>query len=68
MVREEMEIAAHEIGGIDQVPDVMSIVAFDKNAVRLQVAVVCPVGCTPLFCQSRGIRPDLSAGLYAGEE
>ena len=44
MVREEMEIAAHEIGGIDQVPDVMSIVAFDKNAVRLQVAVVCPVG------------------------
>lgn len=44
MVKEEMEIAAHEIPGIENVPDVMSIVAFDHNSVRLQVAVVCPVG------------------------
>ena len=44
MVKEEMEIAAKEVDGIDAVPDVMSIVAFDKNSVRLQVAVVCPVG------------------------
>ncbi len=44
MVREEMEIAAHEIPGIKDVPDVMSIVAFDHNSVRLQVAVICPVG------------------------
>ncbi len=44
MVREEMEIAAREVDGMDQVPDVMSIVAFDPNAVRLQVAVMCPVG------------------------
>ena len=44
MVREEMEIAAKEVNGIDKVPDVMSIVAFDKNAVRLQVAVTCPIG------------------------
>ena len=44
MVKEEMEIAAREVDGIDEVPDVMSIVAFDKNSVRLQVAVVCPVG------------------------
>ena len=44
MVKEEMEIAAKEVEGIDAVPDVMSIVAFDKNSVRLQVAVVCPVG------------------------
>ena len=44
MVKEEMEIAAKEVEGIRTVPDVMSIVAFDKNSVRLQVAVVCPVG------------------------
>ena len=44
MVREEMEIAAEEIDGIENVPDVMSIVAFDQNSVRLQVSVPCPVG------------------------
>ena len=44
MVKEEMEIAAQEVEGINAVPDVMSIVAFDKNSVRLQVAVVCPIG------------------------
>lgn len=44
IVREEMKIAAEEVQGIDTVPDVMSIVAFDKNSVRLQVAVVCAVG------------------------
>ena len=44
MVKEEMEIAAQEVDGIDKVPDVMSIVAFDKNSVRLQVAVTCPIG------------------------
>ena len=44
MVKEEMEIAAREVEGVKSVPDVMSIVAFDKNSVRLQVAVVCPIG------------------------
>lgn len=44
MVKEEMEIAAREVDGIRDVPEVMSIVAFDSNAVRLQVAVVCPIG------------------------
>lgn len=44
MVKEEMEIAAREIDGINEIPTVMSIVAFDHNSVRLQVAVVCPVG------------------------
>ncbi len=44
MVKEEMEIATQEVDGIESVPDVMSIVAFDKNSVRLQVAVVCPIG------------------------
>ena len=44
MVREEMRIAAREVDGIKDVPDVMSIVAFDHNSVRLQVAVICPIG------------------------
>ena len=44
MIKEEMEIAAKEIEGIDSVPDVMSIVAFDPGSVRLQVSVPCPVG------------------------
>ena len=44
MVKEEMEVAAREVDGLNTVPDVMSIVAFDKNSVRLQVAVVCPIG------------------------
>jgi len=44
MVKEEMEIAAREIEGIDTVPDVMSIVSFEPNAVMLQIAVPCPVG------------------------
>ncbi len=44
MIREEMEKAAEEISGLKEVPDVMSIVSFDKTAVNLQVAVVCPIG------------------------
>ena len=44
MIREEMEIAAKEIQGIDTVPDVMSIVSFEPNACTLQIAVPCPVG------------------------
>ena len=44
IIREEMEIAAREVDGIWEIPAVMSIVAFDKNAVRVQVAVPCPVG------------------------
>ena len=44
MIREEMETAALEVDGIKEIPAVMSIVAFDKNSVRVQVAVPCPVG------------------------
>ncbi len=44
MIREEMQIAAKEIDGIEDVPDVMSIVSFESNAVTVQIAVVCPVG------------------------
>ncbi len=44
MVREEMDRAAVEVPGIKHVPEVMSIVSFDTNSVRLQVAVMCPIG------------------------
>ena len=44
MIREEMAVAAKEIEGLDSVPEVMSIVSFDPNAVILQIAVPCPVG------------------------
>ena len=44
MIKEEMEIAATEIEGIDSVPDVMSIVSFEPNAATVQIAVPCPVG------------------------
>lgn len=44
MIKEEMEIAAQEVDGIEAVPDVMSIVAFDNNSVRVQVTVACAIG------------------------
>ena len=44
IVKEEMEIAAKEIEGVESVPEVMSIVSFEPNAVMLQIAVACPVG------------------------
>lgn len=44
MIKDEMKIAAQEVDGIESVPDVMSIVAFEKNAVMLQISVACPVG------------------------
>ncbi len=44
MVKEEMQRAVREVPGIREVPDVMSIVAFDKDSVKLQVAVMCPIG------------------------
>ncbi len=44
MLRDEMKKAATEIEGLKDVPDVMSIVAFDRHAVMAQVAVICPIG------------------------
>ncbi len=44
MVKEEMDIAAREVPGLKEIPNVMSIVAFDHNSVRLQVSAACPVG------------------------
>lgn len=44
MIREEMDIAAKEVEGIETSPEVMSIVSFDNNSVQVQVAAVCPIG------------------------
>ena len=44
MIREEMALAADEVSGITTVPDVMSIVSFESNAVMVQIAVPCPIG------------------------
>ena len=44
MLRDEMKTAAVEIEGLKDIPDVMSIVSFEKHAVMVQVAVTCPIG------------------------
>ena len=44
LLREEMEKAAQEIDGLESVPEVMSIVAFETHAVTVQIAASCPVG------------------------
>lgn len=44
ILREEMEIAAREIEGIEATPEIMSIVSFDPNAVMVQIAAPCPIG------------------------
>ena len=44
MIKDEMNKAALEIEGLNSVPEVMSIISFDPNAVILQIAVPCPVG------------------------
>ena len=44
MLRDEMKTAAAEIEGLKDIPDVMSIVSFEKHAVMVQVAVACPIG------------------------
>ncbi len=44
LIREEMEIAGEEIEGIEETPQVMSIISFESNSVMVQIAVACPVG------------------------
>ena len=41
---EEMDKAQQEVEGITDKPDVLSIIAFDTDAVLARVAVMCPVG------------------------
>ena len=40
----EMETAGQEIEGLTSIPEVMSILSFDTDAVMVRIAVQCPVG------------------------
>lgn len=44
ILEEEMEKAGEEIDGLTSVPEVMSILSFDTDAVVVRIAVQCPVG------------------------
>lgn len=44
ILEEEMEIAGEEIEGLTSVPEVMSILSFDTDAIMVRIAVQCPVG------------------------
>jgi len=44
ILEEEMEKASTEIDGLTSVPEVMSILSFDSEAVMVRIAVQCPVG------------------------
>jgi len=44
ILEEEMEIAGGEIDGLTSIPEVMSILSFDADAVVVRIAVQCPVG------------------------
>ncbi|MBE5774203.1 MAG: mechanosensitive ion channel family protein [Clostridiales bacterium] len=43
ILRDEMEIAAKEVEGLDAPPDVMSILNFEPDAVILRLSAKCPV-------------------------
>ena len=44
ILEEEMERASGEIDGLTSVPEVMSILSFETDAVVVRIAVQCPVG------------------------
>ena len=44
ILEEEMEKASEEIDGLTSVPEVMSILSFEPDAVMVRIAVQCPVG------------------------
>ena len=44
IITEEMEKAGQEIEGLNEAPEVMSILSFDVDAVLVRVAAICPVG------------------------
>ena len=44
ILEEEMEIASQEIDGLTSVPEVMSILSFETDAVMVRIAVQSPVG------------------------
>lgn len=44
IITEEMALAGQEIEGLNEAPEVMSILSFDADAVVVRVAAQCPVG------------------------
>lgn len=44
ILEDEMEKAGEEIDGLTSIPEVMSILSFDTDAVVVRIAVQCPVG------------------------
>ncbi len=44
ILEDEMEKASKEIDGLTSVPEVMSILSFETDAVMVRIAVQCPVG------------------------
>ena len=44
ILENEMEKAGEEIDGLTSIPEVMSILSFDTDAVVVRIAVQCPVG------------------------
>ena len=44
ILKEEMDIAAREVIGLVEVPEVMSILSFETDCVLVRVAAKCPVG------------------------
>ena len=44
ILEDEMEKAGAEIDGLTSIPEVMSILSFDTDAVVVRIAVQCPVG------------------------
>lgn len=43
ILKEEMEIAAVEVEGLEAAPDVLSIISFDPDAIIIRLAAKCPV-------------------------
>ncbi|MBR6766888.1 MAG: mechanosensitive ion channel family protein [Clostridia bacterium] len=43
ILKEEMDIAADEVDGLDTSPDVMSILSFEPDAVIIRLSAKCPV-------------------------
>lgn len=43
ILKEEMEIAAVEVEGLEAAPDVLSVISFDPDAIIIRLAAKCPV-------------------------
>lgn len=43
ILTEEMEIAAREVEGLDEAPEVLSVLSFDPDAIIIRLSAKCPV-------------------------